>query len=62
MRYFGGKSKIAKDISNYINSLITEGVNDCNTSEENKELLSISQNGSIITTHTHNMLNLFVAR
>jgi DNA adenine methylase len=44
MRYFGGKAKIAKQISSYINNL------SCNISEVNKESPNISQN---LLTHTH---------
>lgn len=44
MRYFGGKAKIANQLSNYINNL------SCNISEANKESLNISHN---LLTHTH---------
>lgn len=53
IRYFGGKSKIAKDISGYINDIHMKGFNECSISEENKRLQSTSLNGSIIATHTH---------
>jgi len=37
LRYFGGKSKIAKNISSFINNIIEKGYDDLyNTSEENK--------------------------
>ena len=50
MRYFGGKSKIANNISTYINNLIQKGFRECNISEENKKLHSTLQN--ILTTPT----------
>ena len=50
MRYFGGKSKIAKDISNYINNLM-EG-NLCNTLVESNESQNKSQSS---LTHTHTL-------
>ncbi len=54
MRYFGGKSKIAKDISQYINNIILKGNNTCNISEENNESQNISLKKSIeLPTHTH---------
>jgi len=52
IRYFGGKSKIAKDISQYINKVI-EGGNLCSISEENQKLHNMSQNILIPHTHTH---------
>ena len=51
MRYFGGKSKIAKNISNYINNLINGGLIECNISEASKESQNTYQ--SILTPHTH---------
>lgn len=51
MRYFGGKSKIAKYISNYINNIVEGENNSCNISEENKEYQNTYQ--SILTPHTH---------
>lgn len=53
MRYFGGKVKIAKDISNYINNLLKKGFNVCNTLEENKEYQHKSQTLLTLHTHTH---------
>jgi len=49
IRYFGGKSKIAGQISEYINNLRSSSV--CSISEENKRLQNISQIS--LTTHTH---------
>ena len=31
LRYFGGKSKIVKDISNFINNISEKGFNLCNS-------------------------------
>lgn len=53
MRYFGGKSKIAKEIANYINNL--GGNNECSILEESKELVNKSVNTSIPHTHTHTL-------
>ena len=53
MRYFGGKSKIAKDISECINNIIDGGLNTCNISEENKRFQNISQSTLTLHTHTH---------
>ena len=51
MRYFGGKSKIAKDIASYINNIILENeVKKCNTLAESVKYQKKSQN---ILTHTH---------
>ena len=52
IRYFGGKSKIAKDISTYINGLLEED-NYCNTSEAKAGYQSRFQNGLTPHTHTH---------
>lgn len=53
MRYFGGKSKIAKNISQYINNIIEKGNYICNISEENKESQNISLKKSIeLPAHT----------
>ena len=51
MRYFGGKSKIANQIANYINNLWEE--NTCNTLEENKKSQKTYPNSLIPHTHTH---------
>ena len=48
MRYFGGKSKIAKDISNYINNLLEDNL--CNISVVSKESQSKL---ATLSTHTH---------
>jgi DNA adenine methylase len=48
LSYFGGKSKIAKDIANFINRRFV-----CSISEENKELQNTLQNGLTLHTHTH---------
>lgn len=54
MRYFGGKSKIAKNISQYINNIIEKGLHTCNISEESKESQNIFLKKSIeLPTHTH---------
>ena len=53
MRYFDGKSKIAKQISDYINNL--GGVLTYSTSEVNKELLHKFQTSLTPHTHTHTM-------
>ena len=53
LRYFGGKSKIAKNISNFINNIIEKGFNTCNTLEENKKSQSTYQTSLIPHTHTH---------
>jgi len=50
MRYFGGKSKIANEISTYINNLYEEVAKKCNISEANKKFQNILLNSS---THTH---------
>ena len=53
IRYFGGKSKIAKDISNYINNLIQKGETECNISEENRKYQNTYPSSLIPHTHTH---------
>lgn len=53
MRYFGGKAKIAKDISNYINNLLNKGDSLCNILEENKEYQNKYQSSLTLHTHTH---------
>lgn len=53
MRYFGGKSRIAKYISEYINNL-AERMSICNILEANKESQNTSQNILIPHTHTYN--------
>lgn len=54
MRYFGGKSKIAKNISQYINNIIEKGLHTCSISEENSELQNISPKKlTELPTHTH---------
>jgi DNA adenine methylase len=52
IRYFGGKSKIANDVSAYINNLITKGIDQCNISEENNESQAKSLT-TLIPPHTH---------
>jgi len=48
LRYFGGKSKIAKNISNFINNIIEKGYDDLyNTSEGNKKYQDISLTSSM---------------
>jgi DNA adenine methylase len=51
MRYFGGKSKIASQIANYINTL-KENI-ECNILEVNNVYQQKSQNSLIVHTHTH---------
>jgi DNA adenine methylase len=55
MRYFGGKSKIAKEISNYINQV--GGYGECSISAESKE----SRNKLVnLSTHTHTIYTHYV--
>jgi len=53
MRYFGGKSKISKDLANYINQI--GGFNECNTLVVSNELVNKSVNSLIPHTHTHTL-------
>jgi hypothetical protein len=55
IRYFGGKSKIAKDISKYINTIFAEGENNCNILEENKKSQNQFPNSLTLHTHTHTL-------
>ena len=43
MRYFGGKSKIASNISNFINNILERGYDTCSILEENKKSQDIFQ-------------------
>lgn len=60
MRYFGGKSKIAKDISQYINNIVEGENNLCNILEENKESQNTYQNTLTPHTHTHTLCRTFL--
>lgn len=53
MIYFGGKSRISKQISTYINNLYKGELHKCSISEESKEYRSTFQSGLIPHTHTH---------
>jgi hypothetical protein len=60
MRYFGGKSKISKDISNYINNIINKGEFKCNISEVSQRLQKMSQSILTLHTHTHTLCRTFL--
>jgi hypothetical protein len=60
IRYFGGKSKIANSISEYINKLIDNGGIVCNILEENKRFQNTSQSTLTLHTHTHTLCRTFL--